>query len=96
MNQYYLSLGEFDADNFKDHPHKLLCFFFFIYATLFTQITMLNMLIAIMSDTFEMVTENKLSINRKNKLALMEEYTGFATLKLPKNSFMFKVTVEQE
>ena len=96
MNQYYLSLGEFDADNFKDHPHKLLCFFFFIYATLFTQITMLNMLIAIMSDTFERATNDTLSINRKNKLALMYEYKGFRAFKLPENSFMFKVTVEQE
>lgn len=55
------------------------------------------MIIAIMGDTFEKVTENKLSIYRKTKLELMQEYASF----LPKGngnprSFMFKVTVEEE
>ena len=95
MNQYYLALGEFHTDNFTDHPYTFLLLFFFIGATMFTQILMLNMIIAIMGDTFEKVTENKLSIYRKNKLELMQEYAGF----LPKwnpEQFMFKVTVEEE
>ena len=56
MNQYLLALGEFDIDNYLAHPNTILCFTFFILATAFTQITMLNMLIAIMSDTFDKVT----------------------------------------
>ena len=64
MNQYYLSLGEFHTDNYTKHPHSPIVFILFICATLFTQITMLNMLIAIMGDTFERVTENSVGIKR--------------------------------
>jgi len=54
-----LALGEFNIDNFAGQPHALLCYFFFISATFITQITMLNMLIAIMGDSFSRVMENK-------------------------------------
>jgi len=52
-----LSLGEFGMDGFDDHPQMLLCYLIFIAATFLTQITFLNMLVALMSDTFERVIE---------------------------------------
>ena len=45
-------------------------------ATFFTQITMLNMLIAIMADTYERVSEDREAYALKNKLLLMKEYGG--------------------
>ena len=57
-NQYLLSLGEFNMDGFEDHPERVLVILFFIASTFFTQLTMLNMLIAIMGDSFAKVTEN--------------------------------------
>ena len=60
-------------DTFQAGPQANLCFMFFVSATLITQITMLNMLIAIMGDTFDQNMENK-DINAiKTKLALMTD-----------------------
>ena len=59
MNQYYLALGDYDTENFKDQPYVFIMFFIFILGTFFIQVTMLNMLIAIMSDTFDRVSEQK-------------------------------------
>ena len=43
-------------------------------ATFFTQLTMLNMLIAIMGDTFDYATENKEINATKTKLKLLNDY----------------------
>ena len=44
---------------------------FFIMATFFTQITMLNMLIAIMGDSFSFVTENRERFATEIKLEIL-------------------------
>jgi len=43
-------------------------------ATLFTQLTMLNMIIAFMGDTFERIAENKDVYATKGKLELLADY----------------------
>jgi hypothetical protein len=54
-----LGLGEFRTDNFGSNPSSSLLWILFILATFITQITMLNMLIAIMGDTYSRVSESK-------------------------------------
>ena len=57
-NQYLLSLGEFQTlDSYPLGSLPDLIVLMFIGATFFTQITMLNMLIAIMADVFERETD---------------------------------------
>ena len=73
MNQYLLSLGEFNMEPFADNPTTILCYIFFICATFMTQLTMLNMLIAIMGDTFSRVIEDKEVNATKTKLELMAD-----------------------
>ena len=68
INQYLLMLGEFHMDGFKFHANAALLYIFFISTTFISQITFLNMLIAIMSDTFEKVIEQKPTFSLKNKL----------------------------
>ena len=52
-NQYLLALGEFEAlDSYTEGSMYGLVVLIFVMATFFTQITMLNMLIAIMADVF--------------------------------------------
>ena len=81
LNQYLLGLGKFTFESYEeDEPYKLhpqwyLCWFFFIGATFFTQITMLNMLIAIMGNTFDMVIEKKATFVMKSQLETMSEYS---------------------
>ena len=73
LNQYELALGEFNMDGFSNGPQENLCWIFFILATFFSQITMFNMLIAIMGDTFERIIENKELNSTMTKLELMSE-----------------------
>lgn len=56
FNQYLLSLGDWDIGGFEGQQ-AILCYMFFFFATFFTQVTALNMLIAIMGDTFGKVSE---------------------------------------
>ena len=76
LNQYLLSLGEFSTDSFENHTNKILIWIIFISATFFTQITMLNMLIAIMGDTFAKVSEKKSMYATQNRIAIMHDFSG--------------------
>ena len=74
INQYLLALGEFvSLDAFVLGPQTFMCFTFFVLATFIVQIVMFNMLIAIMGDTFDKVTEYR-DINAiKSKLELISD-----------------------
>lgn len=76
LNQYLLALGEFNHHNFANQPQAVLCYFLFLSATFFVQITMLNMLIAIMGDTFERVIENREVNATRIKLNFMNDMAG--------------------
>ena len=57
MNMWLLGLGEFDLDDsYSEGPNAYLCWFMFILASFVIVITFMNMLIAIMGDTFGNVT----------------------------------------
>ena len=78
FNQYLLSLGEFDSkDNFTANPHTHLVLIFFLLATFYTQVTMINMLIAIMGDSFDKVTDNRDLYAMLTKLQIMSEQAPF-------------------
>ena len=71
-----LALGEFNYANFSNEPQAVLCYMLFLFATFFCQITMLNMLIAIMGDSFERVIENRDVNATKIKLNFMSDAAG--------------------
>ena len=71
INQYLLALGEFatlDAYSEGSVNDKDIIYLMFVCATFFTQVTILNMLIAIMSDVFE--RESDLSSTKETKIKL--------------------------
>ena len=72
FNQYMLALGEFETDTLPG-PQASMCYTFFLLATFFSLIMILNMFIAIMGDTFERNIENKQLNNVRAKLELMGE-----------------------
>jgi len=51
-------------------PYPLILFFLF---SLLVQIILLNMLIAIMSDTFDRVTQNRVQAIMENRLEIIAE-----------------------
>ena len=71
LNQYLLMLGEFYTDGFKAHANTGLLWVLFISMTFISQLTFLNMLIAIMGDTFDRVMEQRPTYSLKNRLKLM-------------------------
>ena len=73
LNQYLLMLGDFRMDGFQNHANLILCYLIFCSATFITQITFLNMLVAIMGDTFDRVIAQRPTFSLKNKLELMAD-----------------------
>ena len=61
-------------DNFtrEQDGYTMLALLFFILATLFIQITLLNMLIAIMGDSFSYAMENKKIFATRTKLGILK------------------------
>ena len=100
INQYLLALGEFASlDAFEKGPQTILTYFFFVLSTFIVQIVMFNMLIAIMGDTFDKITENRDVNAIKSKLELMSELVallGVKDLEENREIFMFIVQVLKE
>ena len=68
-------MGEFEVDAYRDSEvHKLLIYVLFILSSFIIQITFLNMLIAIMGDTFDRATEERENNARETKLRIMGDY----------------------
>ena len=93
-----LTLGEFSLDNFADHPQTGLCYMVFLSATFISSVTMLNMLIAIMGDSFGRVMENRHLNSVRMKLTIMgeQEHVFKSTTKLSdeESYFMYLVTLD--
>ena len=73
INQYLLSLGEFGMDNFEG-PQVVMIYILFFLATFLTQVTALNMIIAIMGNTFESVKANEPQHKREMQIGLLCDY----------------------
>ena len=73
LNQYLLSLGEFSRlDSYKDTSVWIT----FIGCTMISQIILLNMLIAIMADTFDNIWENQKLSKLKLKVGVLSDYAS--------------------
>ena len=68
LNMYLLLLGEFFIDGYEKHPNTTLCYSFFVFITFMLLIIFVNMLIAVMADTYDRVIEGRKVHSLKNKL----------------------------
>ena len=68
---FNLMIGEYKTDGFMKHPNPALCYPLFVKNLVISQITFLNILIAIISDTFEKVIEQRPIFPLKNKLMIL-------------------------
>ena len=93
VNQYMLSLGEFDTDNYLDTGDDVIVWLVFIATTFITQITFLNMLIAIMGDTFARVSEAKDQSALSEKIKILSDYVIVVrNSRLDKDKFLFSIS----
>ena len=75
INQYELGLGEFEIDSYREADNqKFLIYLLFVLSTFLIQITFLNLLIAIMGDTYDRVTDVRENNARLTKLKIMGDY----------------------
>ena len=77
LHQYLLTFGDFSLDNYATHQNTNAGFnwVYFISTTLFINLVIFNMLIAVMGDTYDKVYENKDKSVLQEKLNVMKDYT---------------------
>lgn len=85
MNTYITGLGDFDTENYLKHDYQVFFWIFFFLTTVLIQIVLLNLLIALMGDTFDKVQEIKEQAQLKEVCRIMSENWYFL-----KQSTMFK------
>lgn len=71
---YFIMVGEFFTDNFNKGPNKVLIWPLFIICNFMLSIIFMNMLIAIMSQTFSDISQTKLQSELEQKIALISDY----------------------
>ena len=90
-----LALGEFDIENFGLDQKDTVVWISFILSTFIAQIMFLNMLIAVMADTFDKVKEVEKQSALKETIGLMADYAvavpRYTEEESLKNRFIFKV-----
>jgi len=72
---YLQSLGELGFDGYDDSYAPSIYWIFFFVSSLFLQITLLNLLIAIMGDTFDRIQEVQREAKTKEICSLLSEYS---------------------
>ena len=93
INQYMLSLGEFDTEQYLEAGDDVIVWLVFIATTFITQITFLNMLIAIMGDTFARVSEAKDQSALSEKIKILSDYVIVVrNSRLDKDKFLFSIS----
>ena len=75
LDSYRLALGDFGdlIVRFEDNKFKYTFWFLFLVGTIISLLIILNMVIAVMSSTFEQVQEENDAYVRREKLMLMQE-----------------------
>ena len=77
LNQFIVSIGQGELDNYSLHKttkNRDLVWGLFIFVSVFAQIIVLNMLIAIMGDTFDRVIENTALAKLKLKVKVLSDF----------------------
>jgi hypothetical protein len=82
------------TDGYARNKSSRLLWIYFVLATFFINVMILNMLIAIMSDTFARITENKAKYALKERTELYADYIFAVKLdaSLTKYRYLYVVT----
>ena len=70
---YKIALGDFSTTKFMGLNREVI-WIFFVAATFLLQITFLNMLIAIMGNTFDHVLDNKQESSMKERISILADF----------------------
>ena len=76
INQFQLMMGAVETDSYDDHKFKAICYILYISAMIISNVTFLNMLIAIMGDTFDRVIDQRPTFSLKNQIMILASYNS--------------------
>ena len=71
---YFIMVGEFFVDNFNQGPNQILLWPIFIICNFLLAVIFMNMIIAIMSQTYQEVSNRQLQSGLEQKIALISDY----------------------
>ena len=95
IHLYRMSLGDFETDGYAGNNQAVI-WFIFLSATFMLQIVFLNMLIAIMGDTFSRVRERKDQQSLRERISILADFRNVVrALKLDNDAefeYLFVVT----
>lgn len=77
-----LGLGNVPTDNITDNKFNTLIWFYFLAAVIVTNVAFFNILIAIVSDTYERIMESKERSHLIQQVELTSEFMDFITFDL--------------
>ena len=91
-----LALGEFETEAYKNAGDDMIVWIVFVATTFITQITFLNMLIAIMGDTFARVSEVKDQSALSEKIKILADYVIVVkNSRLDQDKYLFSISPAQ-
>ena len=98
MSIYLISLGEFDVEGFSQGVNSTLVWTFFFLATFLCQVVIMNMVIAIMSATFQNVQSKHDESSLYEQVQLMEDFLWLIDLqkRFSGKKFIFMVCPDNE
>ena len=95
VRSYLVGLGEFDMENF-DAQDSTFVWLFFILSTFVTQLIFMNLLIAIMGDTFDRVQEMKVQAATKEKISMIKDFIWMLDMEEEFKNSKYILIVEQQ
>lgn len=95
VRSYLVGLGEFGMENFNGEGGTLI-WMFFLLATFITQLLFMNLLIAIMGDTFDRVQDMKVQAAAKEKISMITDFIWVLDLQEEFSDSKYVVIVEQQ
>lgn len=81
ISAYFMGLGDFAYDGYSLGPNKYSAWGMFLLATFLTCVVFMNMLIAIMGETFGAVTEKAEQNGLKEQISLINDHVWLLDLK---------------
>jgi len=94
ISSYFIVLGKFSYDNYSSSPNIYSVWITLILATFMNCVVFMNMLIAIMGQTFKDVNEASEETGLFEQVNLIEDFVGLVNLKTQFNKCRYIIKIE--
>jgi len=74
MEQYQIAIGNFNIDNYSNGENSIIIWIFFMLASFIIVVVFMNLLVGIMSNTLNKVTDVQAQSTYQENVLMMQEY----------------------